>query len=439
MEGVMLYHNCTVITMNSENDIFKNGAFVVEDGQFIDVGKSERIIKSYSGDEKKNLNSKIVIPGLINTHTHVPMVLFRGLADDLPLKEWLENYIWPMENKMIDKDFIKWGSQLAMMEMISTGTTAFADMYFYEEEVARLVKSIGMRASLGEGIIQFETPDANKPEQNIERFKMLTQRWHNDNNIKISMCAHSPYTCNKDLLLKTKLLADKYDSMYHIHLAETKNEKSMIKENESEVSPVMYLNDIGILDENVLAAHAVWTDKADIDILKENKVSVVHNASSNLKLGSGIAPISKYLDAGINVSVGTDGAASNNTLNMFNEMRLISLLHKGVNLEPTILPSEQVLKMATINGAKSLGWDDKIGSIEENKHADFVVINKDSVNMKPMYNPVSHLIYAANGSEVEKVYVGGELLYENKEFKTINKSEVLENVKKISKKIVGNL
>jgi len=435
----MLYYNCTIVTLNNENSIIENGAFVVEDGKFLDVGEYQKIKDNYSNHKKINLESKIVIPGLINTHTHIPMVLFRGLADDLPLKQWLENYIWPMEKKMIDRDFIKWGSLLGMMEMISTGTTTFADMYFYEEEIARLVKKAGMRASLGEGIIQFATPDANNPEENIERFKMLTRKWKDDENIKISMCAHSPYTCSKDLLLQTKLLADKYNSVYHIHLAETKNEKSMIENNKSQVSPVKYLNDIGILDENVLAAHAVWTDEEDTDIIKKNNVSVVHNASSNLKLGSGIAPIIDYIDSNINVSIGTDGAASNNTLNMFNEMRLISLIHKGVNLEPTALPASQVLKMATVNGARSLGWEDKIGSIEKNKHADFVVVNRDKLNMKPMYNPISHLVYAANGSEVERVYAGGKLLYNNGEFENIDKNEVLKNVEKISKRIVDNL
>src|SRR6056297_2573024 len=431
----MIFKNCTVITCDQENNIYQNGALVIKDGRIVAAGKEEKLEKKYSSEKKINLKGNIVIPGLINTHTHIPMVLFRGIADDLPLKKWLEDYIWPLEKEMIDENFTKWGALLGMMEMISTGTTTFSDMYFYEDIIAGEVKKAGMRGVLGQGVIDFPTPDAKDPQENINIFKNLAEKWKDDENINISMCAHSPYTCSKDLLKETKKIAEDYDTIFHIHVAETRNEKDMIEDKNKTVSPVKYLDNLNILDENVLAAHSVWLDGDDIDIFKKRDVKVSHNITSHLKLGSGIAPVDKYLKKDITVSLGTDGAASNNKLNMFSEMRIASLVHKGYNLKPTLLNSEEVLKMGTINGARALNLDKEIGSIEKGKRADFVVIEKDRINFTPFYNPISNIIYSSTGDEVKSVYIDGKLVYEDKEFKTIDGERVKYEVEKISKKI----
>ena len=438
-EELTLYYNAFVITMNEDKTIYDKGAFLVKEGKIADIGESDQLIALYPDAKKCDLSGKIVMPGFINTHTHIPMVLFRGLADDLPLKEWLEQYIWPMERKMVDENFIKWGTMLGMMEMISTGTTTFADMYFFEETIADVVKAANMRAVLGEGIIDFKTPDAENPQEDIEKFLKLSKKWHKDKNIKIAMCAHSPYTCSAQLLKETKRLADDYKTIFHIHVAETKIEKDLIRENERGLSVVKYLENLGILDKNVLAAHSVWLDDEDIMLYKKYGVKVSHNISSNMKLGSGRAPIEKYIEKGVLVSLGTDGAASNNSLNMFNEIRLTALIHKGITANPTVADAYSVLEMATINGAKALGIDDITGSLELGKFADFIVISTDYEGLKPLYNPISHLVYASSGRDVEKVYVGGELIYRNGEYFTIDKEKVLSETDKIRRDIVKNL
>jgi len=342
--------------MDQEKNIFSDGAMLVKNGKIADLGGAADMKEMYPDESCQDMCGDIIMPGMINTHTHAPMVLFRGLADDLPLKAWLEKYIWPMEKKMVNADFVKWGVRLAMMEMIASGTTCFSDMYFFEDAAAEAVNGAGMRALLGEGVIDFPTPDAATPEEEMRRLSDLAAKWKGNDNVRISVCAHSPYTCSPDLLLKTKKLADKLKTVHHIHVAETKGERDSIAASLSGESPVKFLQRLDILDASTLAAHCVWTDAEDINILAECGVNVAHNPSSNLKLASGTAPVADMLKNGVNVSLGTDGAASNNNLDMFREMRMAALIHKGASLDPEACGAYDVLEMATINGARALSW-----------------------------------------------------------------------------------
>ncbi len=435
----MLYTNAILITMDQEKNIFSDGAMLVKNGKIADLGGAADMKEMYPDESCQDMCGDIIMPGMINTHTHAPMVLFRGLADDLPLKAWLEKYIWPMEKKMVNADFVKWGVRLAMMEMIASGTTCFSDMYFFEDAAAEAVNGAGMRALLGEGVIDFPTPDAATPEEEMRRLSDLAAKWKGNDNVRISVCAHSPYTCSPDLLLKTKKLADKLKTVHHIHVAETKGERDSIAASLSGESPVKFLQRLDILDASTLAAHCVWTDAEDINILAECGVNVAHNPSSNLKLASGTAPVADMLKNGVNVSLGTDGAASNNNLDMFREMRMAALIHKGASLDPEACGAYDVLEMATINGARALSMDDITGSLEIGKYADFIVVDTTSPNMTPMYDPVSHLVYSANGADVRKVYVSGRLVYRNGEYLTMDAGEVYENIRRLSGGIYGAL
>ncbi len=431
----MLYVHALVVTMDGEKQIWHDGALLVRDGKIADVGNASNMIKMYPEENRQDMDGAVIMPGLVNTHTHAPMSFFRGLADDLPLMTWLNKYIWPIEKSMIDEDFIRWGVRLAMLEMLASGTTLFSDMYFFEDVMAEEVTSAGMRALLGEGVIDFPTPDSKTPDEQLEHLERLFKKYHGSDSIRISVCAHSPYTCSSDLLTKTKKFARRMKARYHIHVAETKGEQGAVKEARENESPAAYLDRLGILDENTIAAHSVWLSDEDIEIYKNRGVSVSHNPSSNLKLGSGIAPIPAMMKAGVNVTLGTDGAASNNSLNMFNEMRLASLIHKGVTLDPEVCGAYSILEAATINGAKALGLDDVTGSLEIGKQADFIVVSMERAGMRPLYDPVSHLVYSASAEDVKKVYVDGKLLYRDGEYFTLNKDEIFEAADAMAKRI----
>ena len=372
--------------------------------------------------------NKILMPGLINTHTHISMNLFRGLADDMELDTWLNEHIWPMEAKL-NGDHCYIGALLAQIEMIKSGTTTFNDKYFFVEDVAKSVEESGIRGSLSYGMIDFGDPEKRENE-----FKESISLIKNCNNmaggrIKMHFGPHSTYTCSKELLEGVRREANKYNVKIHIHMNETEKEINDSIEATGK-RPFEYLDDFGFLGGDVIAAHGVWLSKEEITIIKENDVKISHNPCSNMKLSSGISPVTELLAEGICVSMGTDGAASNNNLDLFEEMKFASLLQKLITKNPKALPSDELINMATINGAKSLGLENEIGSLEVGKAADMILIDINSPNLTPMSDQISsNLVYAANGSNVSHTICNGEILMEDRKLTKLNEVEILEHAK----------
>lgn len=369
--------------------------------------------------------NKITMPGLVNTHSHVAMTLLRGVGDDEELQTWLNDYIWPKEAKL-DEKLVYAGSNLAMAEMIKTGTTTFNDMYFYMEETAKAVEESGIRGVLGYGMIDLF--DDEKRKQEIKATKNLIKNSHNTANgrVQVAVAPHAPYTCSKELLSESKKLANKHNLKLHIHVSETQQEVNDLEKQRNQ-TPFEYLDSIDLLDENTIAAHGVWTTDNEMKLLKEKQVSISHNPSSNMKLASGIAPVSKYIKKDINVAIGTDGVSSNNNLDMFSEMKLTALLQKVNNMNAKTLPAQATFNMATENGARALGIN--TGSIKEGKLADIVLVNMNVPHMIPVRNPLSNIIYSALGSDVDTVICDGQLLLEDKKLLTINEEDAIYDAK----------
>ncbi len=399
--------------MNKKFDVIKNGYITIVGNTITSIG--EGIPKS-----DKNLydaKEKIIIPGFVNAHTHLPMTMYRGIADDLPLKEWLEEHIWPAEAKGTHENTVRESAKLGMEEMIRTGTTTFCDMYFFADAVAEETAKIGLRGVMNEALLDFPTNSYNNIDEALKKAESFIKKWHHNSLITPSIVFHSTYTCSKQTLLKIKNLALKYKVKLTTHISETQEEINTVTEQQG-VNPAQYLNNLGLLTESMIGAHCVWLTEDDQMLFAENKANIVHCPSSNLKLGSGIAPIPSYLEKGINVALGTDGCASNNKLDMVEEIRLAALLHKGVNHDPTLIPAREALKMATINGAIALGLDKKIGSLEVNKLADLVMINTNNTFMQPIYNYYSAIVYAMNSSCIDTVMVDGKVLLEDGKLST---------------------
>lgn len=369
--------------------------------------------------------NKITMPGLVNTHSHVAMTLLRGVGDDEELQTWLNDYIWPKEAKL-DEKLVYAGSKLAMAEMIKTGTTTFNDMYFYMEETAKAVEESGIRGVLGYGMIDLF--DDEKRKQEIKATKNLIKNSHNTANgrVQVAVAPHAPYTCSDELLSESKKLANKNNLKLHIHVSETQQEVNDLEKQRNQ-TPFEYLDSIDLLDENTIAAHGVWTTDNEMKLLKEKQVSISHNPSSNMKLASGIAPVSKYIKNDINVAIGTDGVSSNNNLDMFSEMKLTALLQKVNTMNAKTLPAQATFNMATENGARALGIN--TGSIKEGKLADIVLVNMNVPHMIPVRNPLSNIIYSALGSDVDTVICDGQLLLEDKKLLTINEEDAIYDAK----------
>ncbi|CAB3287077.1 5'-deoxyadenosine deaminase [Methanocaldococcus lauensis] len=409
-------------------DVYVNGKrqdILIEGNKIKKIGevKNDEIEDVEIIDGKK----KIAISGLINTHTHIPMTLFRGVADDLPLMEWLNNYIWPMEAKLNEK-IVYWGTLLGCIEMIKSGTTTFNDMYFYLEGIAKAVDESGMRAVLAYGMIDlFDEERREKELKNAEKYIKYINKLNNSRIIP-ALGPHAPYTCSKELLMKVNELAKKYNVMIHIHMNETLDEIKTVKEKTG-MEPFIYLNSFGFFDDvNVVAAHCVHLTDEEIRIIKEKNINVSHNPISNLKLASGIAPITKLLKEGINVTLGTDGCGSNNNLNLFEEIKITAILHKGVNLNPTVIKAETAFNFATKNGAKALNI--KAGEIKEGYLADIVLINMDKPFLYPKENIMSHLVYAFNGF-VDDVIIDGIIVMREGKILTVDEEKVYEKAEEM--------
>ena len=409
-QDVILIKNTTIVTQNARRQIIKNGAILIEGEKIADIGESAPLEKKYAKAKKKIIDGrgKVAMPGLINAHTHAAMVLLRGYADDMPLKEWLEKKIWPAEVKFKPEDIYR-GTKLACQEMLAGGTTAFNNMYWQPAEEIRAVANFGLRDFVG--LTALDSGGTNiGPTQIAGEYECLKEK--TSKNIKLVLTPHSIYSVSAKTLRWCRRFADENDLLLHIHLSETEEEvKNCFKKHHCR--PVEYLEKIGFLWSNVIAAHCCWLSDKEIKILARRKVSVAHCPTSNLKLASGVMPLGKLLKAGVNVALGTDGPASNNSLDMFGEMKLAALIHKWDERNPAAAGAQTVLDLATINGATALKMEQKIGSLDIGKQADIVIINFNRSHLKPCHSVVSNLVYAARGGDVERVFVGGRVLYQN--------------------------
>jgi 5-methylthioadenosine/S-adenosylhomocysteine deaminase len=423
----ILIKDATIIA----NKIIK-GSLLIQNDKIVEISNK---IGLNDADEVINAEGKVLIPGLVNTHTHLSMTLMRGLADDMPLETWLNDHIWPVEAEL-DGEHCYAGALLACAEMIKSGTTCFNDMYFFMDHVAKAAGEAGIRGTLSHGMIDFGDEDKRKKE--FKETIRIIKKCHDtaDGRIKVAFGPHSPYTCSQELLEGVKKESAKYGVRIHIHVAETKKEVEDVT-NEHGKRPFEYLDEIGFLGSEVTAAHGVWLSDSEIDIIKDRDVKISHNPSSNMKLSSGVSPVAEILSKGVCVSLGTDGPASNNNMDMLEEMKIAALLQKVKTMDPTVLTAQEVFNMATINGANSLGLENEIGIIEVGKKADLVLVDMKTPKLTPFRNPISHLVYSANGGDVDTVICNGELLMENRELLTLDESNVIEIAENASEDLLS--
>jgi 5-methylthioadenosine/S-adenosylhomocysteine deaminase len=433
-EVSLVVTNGTIVTMDASRRVIEQGGIAIDSGAILAVGPAVEIAGRFRGRETIDAGGAIVMPGLINTHTHAPMVLYRGLADDLPLMEWLQKYIFPAEAKTVSASFVAAGTRLAAVEMIRSGTTTFADMYYFEEEIGRAAKRAGLRGVLGQTIIQFPAPDAKTPAEGMARTERFIKEFANDPLITAAVAPHSMYTLEAADLQACRDLAKRYGVPLLTHLAETAEEVKIAREKHGS-TPTAYLAELGLLSPSLLAAHGVWLTPEDIGLLREHGVGMSHNPESNMKLASGVAPVPELIAARVAVGLGTDGAASNNDLDMFEAMRQAALLHKLHTKDPRTLPASDALAMATIDGARALGIQDRIGSLEPGKRADLIVVDTSSARHTPMYDPVSHLVYVTRGTDVHTTIVDGRVLMRERQVLTLDEPAVLSEARAIAERV----
>ena len=420
----LIVANATVVTVDGSGRVLTPGSVAIEGTRIVAVDTPEAITARYTAPEVIDLTGHIVLPGLINLHTHAPMVLYRGLADDLALMDWLQKYIFPAEARTVSPEFVRVGTRLAALEMMRSGTTLFADMYYFEEEVAEAVKEAGLRGVLGQTIIEFPVADAQTPALGLERAEAFIKKYKGDDLIVPSIAPHSMYTLDRATLLAARDLAVEQGVPLQIHLAETEEEIRISRQRHGR-RPVAFLDGIKFWAPVTLAAHGVWVTPDEVRLLASRGVGISHNPESNMKLASGAAPVPAYLAAGARLGLGTDGAASNNDLDMFEAMRQAALLHKLVARDPRVVSAHEALAMATIGGARALGMDDRLGSLEPGKLADIIAVRTDRARQVPLYDPVSHLVYVAHGDDVILTVVNGRVLYRDGAVRTLDANRVI--------------
>lgn len=420
-----IIHPTWLATVDAHNTVHHNVSIAVHEGRIQDILPKSELLNKYTSDVEINLENQILIPGLINAHTHSPMSLMRGLADDMPLMDWLNNHIWPAEQKHVSSDYVYDGSLLACAEMIRSGTTCFNDMYFFPEETARAVEHAGMRAKLGLIMIDFPSAWAKDADEYLSKGIELHDQLYNNSLVSTAFAPHAPYTVSDEPLKQISTYAEELDIPIHIHLHETAGEvEQAFKENGKR--PIERLYDLGLLSPRLLAVHMTELTDDEIKLLSETGTHVLHCPESNLKLASGFCPTYQLQQAGVNIALGTDGAASNNDLDMIAEMRTAALLAKAVAENASALPAEETLRMATINAATALGLDSEIGSLEVGKSADMTAIDLGGIENQPVYNPVSQVIYSAGRENVSNVWVAGNHLLKNRELTTLDEKAILE-------------
>jgi 5-methylthioadenosine/S-adenosylhomocysteine deaminase len=427
-----------VVTMDGALRILEDGAIAVRGDRIVEVGSRAAIDRKYQAKRRISAEGKIVLPGLINTHNHAPMVLFRGIADDLKLMDWLQNYIFPAEAKNVSREFVTWGTLLACLEMIHSGTTTYADMYYFEDSIADATAKAGMRGVLGETIIQFPAPDNKTPEEALAYTEKFIRRWKNDRLIVPAVAPHAPYTNSGVTLKACKSLADRYGVPLIIHVAETQDEVKQIREK-YHLTPTAWLEQLGFLGPNVLFNHAVWMTGEDLALVRKHGVKISHNPESNMKLASGTAPVVRMLALGITVGLGTDGAASNNNLDMFEAMDFTAKLHKLIASDPTVLPALQVLEMATIGGARALGLEKETGSLEPGKRADFIIVDAGTAHALPLYNVYSQIVYDLKGADVRTSVINGRVVMLDGKVLTLNDAQIRQKAREFQRNIINSL
>lgn len=376
----------------------------------------------------------IILPGLINAHGHSPMTIFRGLADDLPLKTWLFDYIFPAEAKHLDPDTVYWGSLLGCLEMIASGTTTAVDSYFFADQIVRAADMAGIRALVAQGVIDFPAPGVPDPKENLDVGMAFLERWIDfSDRITPGLFCHSPITCSASTLRQAHEISTRFNLPLQIHLSETQEELEEIVEK-TQLRPAFFLDDLGLLNSNLIAAHAVHVNDEEIDLLASREVKIAHCPESNMKLGSGIAAVPQMLRKGMTVGLGTDSCASNNNLDLFGEMDTAAKLAKVAFFDPTLLDAKSVVRMATIGGAQLIGLENEIGTIEKGKKADIIIISTKTPHMTPIYNPYSQIVYSATGADVRDVIINGTIVYRDRQFTTLDKAEILNEVEKIGQR-----
>ncbi len=422
-----------VLPLTPGEEVFAPGAVAIKGNRLAAVGPLKEITGRFAAGRCLNYPRGLILPGLINAHTHAAMALFRGLADDLPLEEWLNSHIFPAE-KHLDYDFVYWGTRLAVAEMLLSGTTTFCDMYLFTDAVARAVADTGIRAVVGVVLYDFPSPNYGPPDNGLRFTEELCRTYAGHPRVRVAVEPHAVYTCSPDLLQKSKALADKHNTRWIIHLSETAREMADCLEHYGD-SPVGHLHRLGLLTANTVADHAVALTDRDMDLLADSGAGVVHCPESNMKLASGMAPVADLLARGVPVGLGTDGCASNNNLDMLTEMDTAAKLAKVRELDPTVLPARQALALATRTGARVLGLEGEVGMLAPGFKADLVVIDLDQPHLTPLYDPYSHLVYAATGADVQTVVVEGKILVEDRQLLAFDVTETLARARELGRKV----
>lgn len=428
----------TVVTMDASRRVIEDGAVAVFEGRVVAVGKRADITKRYTAREVIDARGRAIIPGLVNGHTHVPMTLFRGIADDLDLNEWLTKFIFPAEAKNVNEEFVRAGAQLGLAEMIRGGTTTYCDMYYFEDAIAEETERAGVRGVLGETVIDFPVPDNKTWPAAMAYAERFVARWKGNKLITAAIAPHAPYTVSEAHLREVKAFADRTGAPIVTHVAETRKEVDDISRDHG-ARPVEYLARIGFLSPRVIAAHTVHLTEGEINLLKQNGVGSVHNPQSNMKLASGVAPVPAMMRAGVALGLGTDGAASNNDLDMWEEMDTAAKLHKLTTNDPKTLTAEEALALATIGGARALHMDSDIGSLEAGKRADIVIVDLDALNQTPRYNIYSHLVYATKAADVRTVVIEGRVVMRDRRLLTLNETLIKQKARLLRERVTRSL
>jgi 5-methylthioadenosine/S-adenosylhomocysteine deaminase len=435
----MIVEGRYVVTMDADNSVIEHGAVAVKDGAIVAVGTAEDIRAGYQADRTVAGERRVLMPGLVNGHTHTAMVLFRGMADDLDLMTWLQTYIFPMEGRYVDPDFIKVGSELACWEMIQSGTTSFVDMYFYPEVIAGVVETCGLRAVIAAPMIDFPSPGFEGWDDSFAAGVKFVEDWQGRHpRITPALAPHAPYTVSREHLVAVTAKAKELGAPISIHIAEDRAEVKTVDERYG-ITSVRLMQEVGMTDVTTIAAHVVWPTEADMDILSGSSVGAIHNPTSNLKTAAGIAPIPALLDAGVKVGLATDGAASNNNLDMWQELHLAALLHKGSGGDPTAIPAGTALHIATSGGAGAVGLGDVTGSLTAGKRADMIQVSLESLSLAPLYDVMSHLVYATSSRDVVTSIVDGKLLMEDRKMLMVDEEALRARVEAIADKIRADL
>src|SRR5438128_6117706 len=428
----------TIVTMDGSRRVIENGAVAVQTGRIVAVGHTADLDRNYTAREVISAAGKVIIPGLINGHTHVPMTLFRGLADDLDLQEWLTKYIFPAEARNVTEEFVRVGTRLGLAEMIRGGTTTYCDMYYFEDAIADETSKAGMRGVLGETVIDFPVADNKTNAEAMAYVERFVKKWQGNPLIIPAIAPHAPYTVSEEHLKAIRAFSDRTGAPIVTHISETKREVDDSLKAKG-ASPIDYLSRIAFLSHRVIAAHTAWPTEEELGLLKKLGVGIIHNPQSNMKLASGVAPVPEMLKADLPVGLGTDGAASNNDLNLWEEMDTAAKLHKLISKDPKVVSAQEAFEMATIRGARALHLEKEIGSIEKGKRADIVIVDLEDLNQTPYYNIYSDLVYAAKASDVRTVVIEGRVVMRDRRLLTLNEETIKGDARRYRERIVRSV